>query len=214
MSHCHIITLSDCQIATFATLPHCQILCCLLHRKCVCLNPCRLEVEFKKKTQPWVCSRRPNCSETEGGDSHRMSLLSPSLRTPLGCSTPRWQSAAVSLRANSLAGWWLRCAIPSRQLLTDGGRAPVSTMVSKMSARPDPPVSPARWENSDQTPSGNTCCYLEDTKLTCADRFMSRQWKLDGTIKYIDCNQKVPRRRIFATIFIIGISTEERLQKT
>ena len=87
-------------------------------------------------------------------------------------------------------------------------------MVSKMSARPDPPVSPARWENSDQTPSGNTCCYLEDTKLTCADRFMSRQWKLDGTIKYIDCNQEVPRRRIFATIFFIGISTEERLQKT
>ena len=50
-------------------------------------------------------------------------------------------------------------------------------MVSKMSARPDPPVSPARWENSDQTPSGNTCCYLENTKLTCVDRFMSRQIK-------------------------------------
>ena len=73
-----------------------------------------------------------------------------------------------------------------------------------MSARPDPPVSPARWENSDQTPSGHTCCYLEDTKLTCADRFMSRQWKLDGAIKYIDCNQKVPRRRIFATILLLA----------
>ena len=143
-----------------------------------------------------------------------MSLLSPSLRTPLGSSTPRWQSAAVSLRANSLAGWWLRCAIPSRQLLTDGGRAPVSTMVSKMSARPDPPVSPARWENSDQTPSGHTCCYLEDTKLTCVDRFMSRQLKLDSAIKYIGCNQKVPRRRFFAIIFIIGITTEERFCKT
>ena len=71
-----------------------------------------------------------------------------------------------------------------------------------------------RWENSDQTPSGHTCCYLEDTKLTCVDRFMSRQLKLDSAIKYIGCNQKVPRRRFFATIFIIGISTEETFRKT
>ena len=83
-----------------------------------------------------------------------------------------------------------------------------------MSARPDLPVSPARWENSDQTPSGHTCCYLEDTKLTCVDRFMSRQLKLDGAIKYIDCSQQGHRRRFFATIFIIGISTEETFRKT
>ena len=58
-----------------------------------------------------------------------------------------------------------------------------------------------RWENSDQTPSGHTCCYLEDTKLTCVDRFMSRQLKLDSAIKYIGCNQKVPRRRFFCDNF-------------
>ena len=94
LPHCHIITLSDCQIVTFATLPHCQILCCLLQRMCVCLNPCRLEVEFQTKTQPWVSSRRA-----------------------LDRDRRRRQPSDVSVESESPDSTWLteRCCLPQSQ---------------------------------------------------------------------------------------------------